>query len=599
LKEEYLLIPSGTEISFNTYLQMLSLAKWKYYCNVEKFSLNLLISGSFSLKLDSYTFKGFPDSKTEEEYRLSYSFYDEPFGKASRLVEYKALSSFNFDSKQQENFSLEINAQDATLVGFRLTAKTDVKLYSANYCASTDAQNFNNIDICLAMTTYNNQDYVLSNIEQLNSKIVGSKDEISKHFDMIVVDNGRNLDLDTSKFSHVEVFPNKNLGGSGGFARAMIEALRQKKKFSHLLIMDDDVMIIPESINRLYTMLKLQKAEHLKSFVVGAMLKLDNMEVFHEDVGIVTPEGYFQMKKGDHFLDNPYDCAIIDGKWRPYNDQYAGWWFCCIPMSHVTEKSLPLPLFIRGDDVEFALRNNVDVLSMNGICIWHKSFELKFSAAMEHYQVLRNSLVIRACHEKLMHLPFLEQCDVLIKRALCGYLYDSAELILDSIEDYLKGPSFIEKPNGLDIIKREAAKVSVLQDDENFDFDDPGLRKIGRKKYKNYYAYRLIRYLNSWTCNFQAKLNFVPRLRCGKAPYDLNFCPYAVLATKEIYSYDWRNKKGLRRYPDKKKFESIMKRKDKIFERYNREHEKIEREYRDRYPYLTSIEFWKQYLGIE
>ena len=34
------------------------------------------------------------------------------------------------------------------------------------------------------------------------------------------------------------------------------------------------------------------------------------------------------------------------------DDAYAGWWYCCIPVEHIEDRGLPLPVFVRGDDVE-------------------------------------------------------------------------------------------------------------------------------------------------------------------------------------------------------------------------------------------------------
>lgn len=40
--------------------------------------------------------------------------------------------------------------------------------------------------------------------------------------------------------------------------------------------------------------------------------------------------------------------------------------------------------------------------------------------------------------------------------------YEACELLLDGLEDYLKGPTFIETASGEDIIKRQGAKNEKL-----------------------------------------------------------------------------------------------------------------------------------------
>ncbi|MCF0104929.1 MAG: hypothetical protein HUJ51_06080 [Eggerthellaceae bacterium] len=329
------------------------------------------------------------------------------------------------------------------------------------------------------------------------------------------------------------------------------------------------------------------------------MLKLDDMSVLHEDTGVINKEGYFHPKKGDQRLDNPTDCAIIDGNWRRYDDEYAAWWFCCVPMKHISEGSLPIPVFIRGDDVEFSLRNKAGIINMNGICVWHAAFENKFSAQMEYYQVLRNSLILRAFHKHLEHVPFFYQCEILFTRLVTEFQYDYANLILDAIEDYLEGPGILETPNLFNYIQEKGKLNEQLDYASNVLPFDGDLKKIVTRQHKNYAYYRLVRFMNSWTMNFQRRLTFVPRRKFGVDSYDWAYHPYGVFRAKEIYAIDWRNKKAIRRAPDKKKFAETMNRKEELFARYESDHKKIEREYKKHYSYLTSIEFWKKYLDID
>ena len=49
------------------------------------------------------------------------------------------------------------------------------------------------------------------------------------------------------------------------------------------------------------------------------------------------------------------------------------------------------------------IRNSVSVImlkfiTMNGICVWHMGFTLKFNYFMEYYQVFRNFLIEEACN---------------------------------------------------------------------------------------------------------------------------------------------------------------------------------------------------------
>ena len=45
-------------------------------------------------------------------------------------------------------------------------------------------------------------------------------------FDVFISDNSQTLDNDKINSKHINVFKNKNLGGSGGFTRALIEIMK-------------------------------------------------------------------------------------------------------------------------------------------------------------------------------------------------------------------------------------------------------------------------------------------------------------------------------------------------------------------------------------
>ena len=102
-------------------------------------------------------------------------------------------------------------------------------------------------------------------------------DEIARSLTVHVVDNGRSLDVEGLSGGGVFIHPNPNVGGSGGFARGMIESIHQKVKPTHVLLMDDDVSVSPESIRRTYALLSIRREAYIDAFVSGAMLKLEKM----------------------------------------------------------------------------------------------------------------------------------------------------------------------------------------------------------------------------------------------------------------------------------------------------------------------------------
>ena len=102
---------------------------------------------------------------------------------------------------------------------------------------------------------------------------------------MYVIDNGRTLDAPALSSERITVTPNDNVGGAGGFTRAMITAMEQEPKATNIILMDDDVAVSPESIKRTYNVLRLLKPEYEEAMISGAMLNYEVGEDQWEDIG--------------------------------------------------------------------------------------------------------------------------------------------------------------------------------------------------------------------------------------------------------------------------------------------------------------------------
>ena len=151
---------------------------------------------------------------------------------------------------------------------------------------------------------------------------------------MYVIDNGRTLDAEKLSGNRVQVVPNDNVGGAGGFTRGMITAMEQTPKATNILLMDDDVAVSPESIKRTYNLLRILKPEHREDMISGAMLNYEIGEDQWEDIGNMTQQGTFAGCKPPLrltlFEDLVYNEMYTPTKWQR-NNMYAAWWYCCIP----------------------------------------------------------------------------------------------------------------------------------------------------------------------------------------------------------------------------------------------------------------------------
>ena len=162
--------------------------------------------------------------------------------------------------------------------------------------------------------------------------------------------------------------------------------------FTHILLMDDDIIFDPESIFRTFSMLSLLKPEYSDAFVGGAMFRIDKQylqhasgEYWHGD----RCESFITTYNSGRDMRRLLDIAENDN----FTDaNYQAWWFCAIPMSTCRRDNLPLPFFIKSDDIEYSIRNLKHLILLNGINVWHESFESKYSASNEYYTV-RNYLI--------------------------------------------------------------------------------------------------------------------------------------------------------------------------------------------------------------
>lgn len=591
--EGCLIIPAGHIIDLSCYLNMISVNKWLTLTNIENIVLSLDFVGDVIVDIVSYSLPGFKSGKQVNRF-AERRFNAQP----EDSLLHAPITSASYSFSARETSLIPIGHPDATLVGIVITAKTETRVYGGAWLGSVESEYVRNVELCIATTTFQKEEFITRNVETMKAALKEDAD-LAAHFQMIVVDNGRTLNPADYEDEHVHLFGNMNAGGSGGFARGMIEALRLEKRPTHLLIMDDDVFILPESIRRTYTLLTLLRSEYQKHYISGAMLRTEAMDVQHEDIGFIHERGFYASKKGAHSLRTILDCAYNETDWPDFGREYAAWWYCCVPMEFVTEQTLPVPFFIRGDDVEYSIRNNAGVIAMNGICVWHVGFSQKFNANMEYYQVIRNSFIIHALHPTGCNTNFLRHCDVVITQLFNRFSYDYADLILDAIEDFLKGPSIIEKPNGIEVIKEKGRKNEQLVPLADVWLGSVDLAPLFDHKKMQRPLSVARRKMVTASCNGQLMMRSRVTDDTGFASYDWEYAHEPVFFKKQVVCINPNDCTAIMHVRNPKRFAEVFQRKAELFERYNKEHEQVEQAYRDAYPRLTSLKFWAEYLELD
>ena len=87
-------------------------------------------------------------------------------------------------------------------------------------------------------------------------------------------------------------------------------------------------------------------------------LSIEEPNLQFEDVSYVIKSGAYRRIKDDYYIDETTDIAENEAVDVEVSNAYGAWWYSCIPLNEVREKGLPLPLFVRCDDVEYGMRTN-------------------------------------------------------------------------------------------------------------------------------------------------------------------------------------------------------------------------------------------------
>ena len=376
----------------------------------------------------------------------------------------------------------------------------------------------------------------------------------------------------------------------------MIVSLDQQPKATHVLMMDDDIVVLSESIRRTYILLLTMKERYREYVISGAMLCYEEMDVFHEDVGFLGADGGQNPSKKHGSIIKMADMLQKEEAKTKKADSYAGWWYCCVPVTMIERNGFALPFFIRVDDTEFSLRNHAKFITMNGICVWHMGFTLKFNYFMEYYQVFRNFLIAEACNPSGRRRRIWKRFKGLFLSEILRFNYDAAEMILDAIRDYLKGPQFIEEEKCQERLQTMSAKNAQMKDLSEFDeygIDIDSVYQEDTRRFIDTLIYRL---------TFNGQIFWSKKwLRKGPAvvAHDWFYNPQRQCLVDSVIAVNPHEYTAEIRPLDKKKFRKIMRYYYAIMRKYKKCHKNVDEAYYARRKYLTSREFWNKYLEIE
>ena len=246
----------------------------------------------------------------------------------------------------------------------------------------------------------------------------------------------------------LRIIDQPNLGGSGGYARVMYEALGQEgghgTDCEQILFMDDDILLEPDSILRAVAFSRYSREPML---VGGQMLSLQARSQL-STMGEVVDRNAFLWRNAPG-TEPHHDLAERTLRQTPWlhrrtDVDYNAWWMCLIPRSVAEDLGLPLPLFIKWDDAEYGLRarsRGYRTATVPGIAIWHMSFlEKDDTSDWQAYFHYRNRFVAAALHGPESPRALLLDT---VKRSLRHLMlmeYSAMALQEMALRDFLAGP---------------------------------------------------------------------------------------------------------------------------------------------------------------
>ena len=554
------------ECDFSTYFNSFSLSKWTRYTIADSFFLELKMRGSFFVDLYGYN-------------------------TGEKKIFKRLISSDEFHLKRKATIKIDIPKGDFNITAFAIRPIKDTVIYEGGYYAEVEKGFVREPLIKIITTTYKKEDYVRKNADKLR-EMVFDNECLGPAFSWLIVDNGGSKELEELENEQIKVVHNPNTGGSGGFARGMIEVCHLQEKPTHIILTDDDIEFIPGSFERVYSLLSILKDEFKDNFIAGAMLREDKPYLQIEDVGHMMSNGFLggiKPPKDMRFLSR----VISNEENIPYvSTQYSAWWFCCMPTGTVSSDNLPLPLFVRDDDVDYSVRNHVGVMTMNGIGVRHERFYDRFSGVNEYYLGLRNELIVSSIHDEFAGFDIFYLAKDVLKRELYKYNYKSAEIVMRAIEDFLKGPEFLKNTPPISLL----AQIKKM-DNEILPLTPRIKNLTGFKKLKKRYDLsKLRKFIYDYTYNGQKFISFIPVKRPGVIERGWKYCVEKQYLTKEVYSVDKKAGTYCLYKKDTAKFKDIMNRFAKLEARFMSEKDKVIADYRAAVKELSSEEFWNGYF---
>ncbi|GKY89380.1 glycosyl transferase [Sinisalibacter aestuarii] len=557
----HLHLSQGARVSFDTYFNAFDSAEWQDACGLESLAFDLRGTGQVMLRvyqvrpnLPVMPTGGIPSVALETELVLS------PEG--PHIVDLSELATH----QGLRLLYLEIEAKSAATI-------TDGRFVTRDRPVRRPK-------LAVSITTFKREPEVQATARRLSEFLTTY--EFADRIAVQIVDNGMSARIEETP--GLRYITNANLGGSGGFARGMMEA--RASGATHCLFMDDDASFHMENIRRTFALLSF--ASDPTTAIAGAMItNTRKYEMFENGAifdGICRPQNMHTDLREQKKL---FKLLFRAAKPLPHN-AYGGWWYFAFPLDHA--RHYPFPFFVRGDDSGFALANQFHIRTLNGVVSFQDSFGEKETPLINYLDAryhLMHHLVFEGLERGARRTALVPLR--LIVKSLVRFHYEAAEAQLLAMRDVMAGPDFFLENADMSQRRQTLGALHVHEKWAPLDARPTRLRKPGHLT-DRLWALTLNGHFIPFFGRFGARRVLRLSMRGPNWPiWGAREITYVNRATKMGYTVRLDRKRGL----------ALLGQAIRQARALVRAYPDLVAEYRERYAEMTSEETWRKLLGLD
>lgn len=552
--QRHIVMRSGGELRTDTFFGVFSLGVWSRESVVKNLTCRAEVTGTFDVEAVVSS----PDG-TE-----------------------RVVHRGQFDAATRELGLPPLEDLGLGLLWLRLRCTSDEGRVRSLEFATDDAP-AQDVHLGVAITTFNRMPYVAANVSRM-ARLFKEQPQVAEDITVLIVDNAENLELSVHGGAPVEIVPNPNLGGAGGFARGLWEH-RRRGQATHVLFMDDDIAFEPEVLARTVELLRFARRADL--CIAGSMMKMDRPSVQFEAGADCDPTAAHLWEARGRGVNLLYADVLLRNE-RPEPFDYGAWWYFAFPLS-VTD-SYPPPLFVRGDDVYWGLRHmSGRSITVNGIGVWHADFDHKNGPTSAFYENRNVPLVTSLAYPQYSAQELRSRVVDLSLRSIASFRYDWAEAALDGVEAFLDGPEALmaADPTAVNNRARSTYTTEVLRPLTEEEMLLPDNRVPSRLKSL------VLRPLSIVTLGG----NLLPQFMRRRAPVVLYLQHRSVMAgvlRDEILLRYGPTAEGITVRRDRRRAFGLMRRTRRVAKRISNDYADVAAAYRAAEPEMTSAAYWER-----